>query len=949
MEKTGVWTTEGFDGFRKGTFGNAGQNLYVSRAGVLQRIHQYDLNGNGYVDLVFCNDHNNSDKPPTYLYGDPYGSVTLTELPSDGSSSGAVADLNGDGYDDLVLGMHHNGKREDLNAFVYYGSPEGLSERRQQLLPAPSCISVTVGDFNGDGRPDLAFVCQDHHELPETYSHVERELDAEAPGVHVSARSDRYVRIFYQSALGFEPKRYVDLEIAAQQLGSADLDGDGYADLIVRSADGEVTVYWGGPQGLDPAQAARVPVPPGVGGASARPSFRERGLTARARRLQEIQDQPGEVFEDAQPLAQAVVLDGVPHVFVALEQAALLVPVDRERRFDQPIVLGCTRPLAIAVGDVGGNGSEDLVVACRQPYQGAECSWIYWEGEDGYDDTRRTPLRTTRACDVAVGDLDGDGRDEIVLCEMRTEASYTTESLVYRVEADGNVTGPVRLQTEDARRVLLARPAREDRPKIVFVNTQSRDALGDVKSTVYFGGPDGFSPERRKDIPGFRAVDAICCDVNDDGYVDIVIANSFANTRDAKPGSYVLLNGPGGLPDEPSMTFPTEHVQGVACADLNRNGYLDLVIAIIGDPDLLVFYGTADGFDTDNPQRVHLEHDGVVYAEPRFICLADLNNSGWLDLFVPDVAADRSILLWGGPDGFSMERSQMLSVYHAACARPADLTGNGYLDLIVGGHTTSFEGPHDSFAYIYWNGPDGLREDRRTLLPANAINSMAVADFNNDGLLDIYMGSYNDGREKDLDSYIYWNREGRGFSATDRTRLFTHSASGSLAADFNENGWVDLAIAYHRVESEHRAYSAVWWNGPQGFDEKNVTLLPTEGPHGISSVDPGSLVDRGPDEYYSSAPFELPDGSSVASVSWETETPPKSWVRAQLRSADTKDGLEAAAWEGPDGTESWYKKGQRARGGRHRRWVQYKLALGSTNSLNTPRLTRVDVHYGTGK
>ena len=149
---------------------------------------------------------------------------------------------------------------------------------------------------------------------------------------------------------------------------------------------------------------------------------------------------------------------------------------------------------------------------------------------------------------------------------------------------------------------------------------------------------------------------------------------------------------------------------------------------------------------------------------------------------------------------------------------------------------------------------------------------------------------------------------GRGFSATDRTRLFTHSASGSLAADFNENGWVDLAIGYHRVESEHKAYSAVWWNGPDGFDEKNVTLLPIEGPHGISSVDPGSLVDRGPDEYYSSAPFELPDGSSVASISWETETPPKSWVRAQLRFADTQDGLETAMWERPNGSDNWVRK-----------------------------------------
>ena len=551
MEKNGVWTTEGFDGFRKGTFGNAGQNLYVSRAGVLQRIHQYDLNGDGYVDLVFCNDHNNSDKPPTYIYGDPFGDVTLTELPSDGSSSGAVADLNGDGYDDLVLGMLSNGKREDLNAFVYYGSPEGLSERRQQLLPAPSCISVTSGDFNGDGRPDLAFVCQDFHALPEAYGVW--EVNLEAPGVHITSKSDRYVRIFYQTELGFEPKRYVDLEIAAEQLGAADLDGNGCADLIVRSADGEVAVYWGGPQGLDSAHAARVPVSPEVGRASTRPLWQERSRSARAIRNQEIQDQPGEVFKDASPLAQAIVLGGVPHVFVPQEQAALLVPMEGGRSFGQPIVLGCTRPLAIAVGDISGNGSEDLVVACRQRHEDAECSWIYWGSEDGYDDGRRTPLRTTRACDVVVGDLDGDGRDEIVLCEMRTEASYTTESLVYRVEGDGDVTGPVRLQSEDARRVLLARPARENQPKIVFVNTLSRDALGDAKSTVYFGGPDGFSPERRKDIPGFRAVDAICCDVNDDGYVDIVLANSFANTIDRKPGSYVLLNGPSGLPEEPSM------------------------------------------------------------------------------------------------------------------------------------------------------------------------------------------------------------------------------------------------------------------------------------------------------------------------------------------------------------------------------------------------------------
>ena len=53
-----AWVTEGFEAFRRGTFGNAGQNLYVSRAGVLQRIYQYDLDKNGCFDLVFANCQN---------------------------------------------------------------------------------------------------------------------------------------------------------------------------------------------------------------------------------------------------------------------------------------------------------------------------------------------------------------------------------------------------------------------------------------------------------------------------------------------------------------------------------------------------------------------------------------------------------------------------------------------------------------------------------------------------------------------------------------------------------------------------------------------------------------------------------------------------------------------------------------------------------------------------
>lgn len=46
------WCTKGFEAFRQGTFGNAGHNLYVSQAGVLQRIHQFDLNQTTGADHV---------------------------------------------------------------------------------------------------------------------------------------------------------------------------------------------------------------------------------------------------------------------------------------------------------------------------------------------------------------------------------------------------------------------------------------------------------------------------------------------------------------------------------------------------------------------------------------------------------------------------------------------------------------------------------------------------------------------------------------------------------------------------------------------------------------------------------------------------------------------------------------------------------------------------------
>jgi len=877
-----TWITRSFDAFRAGSFGNGGQNLYVSRAGVLQRIFHFDLNGDGFVDLVFCNSQNHSECPPVYVYRDIFGDRQVSELPSNSAMSGIIADLNGDGYDDLVLAMHDNGVRQDLNSIIYYGSPDGWSERLLQQLPTPLATAVVAGDFNGDGKMDLAFLCNGR------------------------------VRLFAQNELGFEPKRFVDLDITGHQLAAHDLDDDGCAELIVRQRDGGVTIYWGGKDGISADHATDVPCRPD---------------TADFVSGDSPQAQYAEYIDAPAPLPCVICLHNQPHLFIAAKAHAWLLPVLPGRQFSEPLTFGCPNALAVAAGSLEGNGFADLVFACQ-----GESSWVYWGSSDGFSESRRTPLPTYQACAVAVADLDGDGKDEVVFCQGADAETFDVDSIAYAVSPDGLRREPVKLPSHDARRVLISGD------RVIFVNHFSGGVLGNAPIAIYWGGPDGFTPERRQELPAWGAVEALYCDFNDDGRPDIVFANASENSVASDPGSYVYLNGPEGFPATPSLALPTLRAHGVCCADLNRDGYLDLVFCGFNNPDITIFYGTADGFDIEHPVRLRLEIDGVVYQEARWPYLVDLNGDGWLDLVVPQIVSDRSLILWGGPEGFSIERRQLLSVERAACARAADFTGNGYPDLVIAGHMPQEHGPHDTFACIYWNGPDGLREDRKTMLPTFGANSMSIADFNNDGLLDLFVSSYHNGRERDIDSYIYWQRPGRGFSAYDRTRLFTHSASGSLAADFNEDGWVDLAVANHKVWGDHHGYSAAWWNGPRGFSEERQTHLPTTGPHGITAIEPGNLLDRGPEEYYESVPHELPTGARVTGIAWEADTPPKTWVKAQLRVADSCGGLTSAPWQG------WYENG--ASLDLHGRWVQYRLALGAINAVTTPRVRQVDVRTG---
>lgn len=875
------WVTRGFADFRMGTFSSGGANLYVSAKGRVQTVHRFDLNGDGYFDLIFADSHDWNYTVPAFAYSFRKGDraqPARRELPGAGSVRVLAADLNEDGYPDLVVARGFDNVTRVMNSSVYWGGPEGWSDRFHSELFTPYVRDACAGDLDHDGHPDLVFLCSSTVGMNRSY-------------------------VYWGGADGYSDRRHLEFETpGATSCLSGDLDRDGYADLVVTATGGNGRIFWGGAASFGDNPSAPL---------------------------------PAESSTAAAISGDRLLLSGPKGVSTCSIS-------NRTLRIEQQLSLEDAGRMA--VGDVNGDRLPDLLVTHTQPsrkWMGS--SRIFWgilrNGSAGFSETSATDLPTMGAADAAIADIDGDGCPDVVFANSQSDRAYDINSYIYWGGASGlDPSRRTEVPTHGALATAVAGGT------VIFANSTSGRPKGDVDSLAYLGGPHGnYSVDRMLRFPTVGAYEASIADLDDDGRNDLLITNSHEGTelpaesdRDGF-GSDIFWGGEHG-PSGRRTEVTTLGAIGCAVADLNEDGYLDLVFGNYIKRGIQIFHGGPKGFEkaTDNTWPL---------GQPMFPSVADLDRDGNLDLIVPS-ATEGLWIFRGAQSGFDPKRSMLLDGIGPVSAQVADLNQDGFLDIIVF-DLKNFAAPRYQGinSKIYWGSPNGYSSFRRSELPSSGSHYGVVADFNRDGHLDIFVSNYQSEFTRSLDSFVYWGNPEAHYTTARRLALHNESAAGAFAADLDGDGWKDLAVANHVAGGVHRCESLIFWNRSGGLSASRTTSLPTIGAHMMLGVDLGNIYTRELDEVYTSKAYDAGAPVAAATLSWAGEVPFGSRLAFEVRSGESEAALRQASWV-PLANVQEKNTALPVPTGKPRRWWQYRVHfLGGRGGAAWPVLTEVSLKF----
>ena len=360
----------------------------------------------------------------------------------------------------------------------------------------------------------------------------------------------------------------------------------------------------------------------------------------------------------------------------------------------------------------------------------------------------------------AWGDIDGDGDQDLIV------AGSGTFLRVYRNDGGRftDITGPAGLSHVPSGYSLNLVDYDNDGWLDLYVSLNGWS--GPMRNLLFHNEHGKFVDVSRRsglDDAGSGFV-SLWGDLDNDGYPDVVIANGvlkegsvpqiYRNNRD---GTFTNVTKQAGL-DEP----PQYGAIGIALGDYDKDGRLDILInGLAGAPNRL-YHNDGNWHFTDVAARagvVQPPHDG-------FVCFFfDYNNDGWPDILTTSLAPwdvtveglkkgyapanaraihpDSSRLFRNNGDGTFTDVTFESKLYYPAGtmgAGVADLDNDGYVDLYIGTGDPQMSRLEPN--RLFRNNGDGTFADFTSYVdfarPGNKGHGVTFIDIDGDGDLDIF-------------------------------------------------------------------------------------------------------------------------------------------------------------------------------------------------------------------
>jgi hypothetical protein len=266
----------------------------------------------------------------------------------------------------------------------------------------------------------------------------------------------------------------------------------------------------------------------------------------------------------------------------------------------------------------------------------------------------------------------------------------------------------------------------------------------------------------------------VAADVNNDGYVDIVTVSSSNNEIRVFINSGTGTFSGGGVSYASTGTAPNK----IAIADINKDGRPDVIVSNSTSNNYTVFQNSGTGtFSTTSTVS-----SGALTA-PSGVILSDINNDGYPDLiFTTSGSTAVSAMKNNAGGGYTFgAKSDYTTGAGPTAVAAADVNNDGKVDLAVSNGTANS-------VSILLNSGTGAFGAKTDYAVAAAPSVIAFADFNNDNKPDIVELS----NTNSLHSVLLNSGTGTFANRIDLSTPGSNAQSNIAFTDLNRDGYTDI-------------------------------------------------------------------------------------------------------------------------------------------------------------